>query len=241
MAQGRDVVDHVRAGGERGFHHRRAAGVDADRRAHRHAVLDRGDRALDLVAFPHRRRAGPRAFAADVDDRRAGLEHRRGVRLRLLGIVEELAAVGKAVGRDVEDAHDLRLVEPDRALAELQRRVRRAQPGPLRLGLGAELVGQALEHPVDARGRDQVALHHPPVARDGDRDEVRVGHAAREPDRVAGHGLRARDERQRLDVECRSQVINASSHRAVSLASGTIGARDVASAGRDMDPKQAQG
>jgi hypothetical protein len=35
------------------------------------------------------------------------------------------AAVRKAVGRDVEDAHHLRLVEPQHPLAELERRARR--------------------------------------------------------------------------------------------------------------------
>jgi hypothetical protein len=147
-------------GGQRGFHHRRAARVDAHRRAHRDRVLDRGDRALDLVAFPHRRRARAGALAADVEDCGAGLVHRRGVGFGFLGIVEELAAVGEAVGGDVENAHDLRLVEPDRARAELQRRVHRAQPGPLPPGLGTELVGQALEHPVDPRRRHKLALHH---------------------------------------------------------------------------------
>ena len=201
VPQRRDVVDQVCSRGERRLHHLGPARVDADRRAHRRAVLDRGNRTLDLVAFPHRGRAGPGAFPADVDNRRPGLVHRRGVRPGFLGIVEELAAVGEAVGRDVENAHDLRLVEPDRPLAQLQRRVRRGESGPLPPGLGPELVGQPLEHPVDARGGHQLALHHPALPGDGDGHEVGISHAPRQPDRVAGHGLRARDERERLDVD----------------------------------------
>ena len=83
--------------------------------------LDRRDHALQLVAFPHRCRAGPGAFAADIDQRRPRLEHCGGMGIGDLGIVHELAAIGKTVGRDIENAHHLRLIEPDRARAELQR------------------------------------------------------------------------------------------------------------------------
>ncbi len=43
-----------------------------------------------------------------------------------------LAAVGETVGRGVDDAHHLRLVEADRPLAQHQRRARRGQPRPVR-------------------------------------------------------------------------------------------------------------
>ena len=70
-----------------------------------------------------------------------------------------------------------------------------------RLGLGAEFVGEAFEHPIDPRRGRQLTLHDPAVAHDDDREQVRIGHPAREPDCIAGDGLRARDQRQRLDVE----------------------------------------
>src|SRR5690606_27348768 len=96
---------------------------------------------------------------------------------------------------------DLWLVEADRALAELERRMGRGQPRPLRLGLGTELVGQEGERLVDARRRDQLAPHHFAVAGDRDREQVRVSHAAGEADGVARNRLRAGDGRQGLDVE----------------------------------------
>ena len=86
-------------------------------------------------------RARPGRFAADVDDRRALRRHvRAGLGGR--GGIGELAAVGEAVGRGVDDAHHLRLVEADGALAELQRRPRRRQRLPLR---GHVLVEAALD------------------------------------------------------------------------------------------------
>ena len=65
---------------------------------------------------PKQSRARPGRFAAAVDHRRAaphimpGLN--RGFRIR------KLPAVGEAVRRNIEDADDLRLIEPDDALAE---------------------------------------------------------------------------------------------------------------------------
>ena len=66
--------------------------------------------------------------------------------------VGELAAVGEAVGRGVDDAHDLRLVEADGALAELQRRARRGQRGPLRGHVIVEAVFDALDRHQLGRG-----------------------------------------------------------------------------------------
>ena len=57
--------------------------------------------------------------------------------------IGELPAVGEAVGRGVDDAHDLRLVEPDGALAELQRRPRRGQRLPLRGHVVVEAVSRS--------------------------------------------------------------------------------------------------
>ena len=124
VAQSRNVVDQMRARAQRRLHHRRAPGVRTDRRASRSQPFDRRDHAFKLVAFPHRRCARTGAFAAHIDDRRARLKHGRGVGIGHIGIVHELPAIGEAVGRHVEDAHDLRLIEPDRARAALQRGVR---------------------------------------------------------------------------------------------------------------------
>ena len=53
---------------------------------------------------------GPRALAADVED--VGALVRQPQRVRDGGLRHpEAAAVGEAVGRDVDDAHDARLVE----------------------------------------------------------------------------------------------------------------------------------
>ena len=46
-------------------------------------------------------------------------------------VVQELAAVAETVGRDVEDADHLRLVEPDGPFAELERGVDVGQVCPL--------------------------------------------------------------------------------------------------------------
>ena len=71
VAQRGDVVDQVRARGQRGFHHRRTPRVDANRGAHCHGMLDRRHDALDLVAFPHRGRARPIALRPPAPAHRA--------------------------------------------------------------------------------------------------------------------------------------------------------------------------
>ncbi len=98
--------------------------------AARGQLLDHRQHPLDLVAFPHRRCAGTRGFAADIDDRGALGRHigaGLGGRCRI-GVG---AAIGKAVGRRVDDAHHLRLVESDRSLAQLQRDRGRGDPRPI--------------------------------------------------------------------------------------------------------------
>src|SRR5690606_8687791 len=138
---------------------------------------------------------------AYIDDRRTGLEHGRGVCVGLLRIVEELAAIGKAVGRHVEDAHDLRLVEADGPLSQLQRRMRRGETGPLRFSLGPDAVRQPSKRRIDPTRRDKIALHDFAVARGRDGKQVSIVHAAGETDSVAAYRLRAGGKRQRLDVE----------------------------------------
>ena len=67
--------------------------------------------------------------------------------------IGELAAVREAVGRDVDDAHHLRLVEADGALAELQRRPRGGQRLPLRGHVLVEALFDALDRHQLGRAR----------------------------------------------------------------------------------------
>jgi hypothetical protein len=119
--QCRDIVDHRGAGAERRFHHGRLARVDRDRGAGPGKLLDHRQHALYLVSFPDRARARAGGFAADVDDRRA---RRRHGMAGLCGGRSVLvpAAIREAVRGDVENGRDLRLIETDHPLADLQRR-----------------------------------------------------------------------------------------------------------------------
>jgi hypothetical protein len=107
-------------------HHRRLARVDGNcGAASRQLPHDRYD-PVDLVAFPNRSGAWPRGLAAHVDKRRALRRHSGARGSSILGSFE-LPAVGKAVGRGVDDPHDLRLIEADGALAHPERRTGRSQ------------------------------------------------------------------------------------------------------------------
>ena len=116
-AQGRDVIDDRRAGGQGAARHFRLRRVHADRHADALGQgLDHGHHAAQLLVRLDRVRARPRGLAADVDDGRALAHERQGL---LEGGVggEEAAAVRERIGRDVDDAHDAgeRQVErPDR-------------------------------------------------------------------------------------------------------------------------------
>ena len=69
----------------------------------------RRDHRQDARAAPRRRDrrgAGPRRFAADVDDVGARLASARGHAAIAASGVEEVAAVGEAVGRHVDHAHE---------------------------------------------------------------------------------------------------------------------------------------
>ena len=66
--QRRHVVHQPRAGRQRRLHHHRFASIDRHgRAARRERANDRLDPS-DLVAFPHRLRSGPGAFATHIDD-----------------------------------------------------------------------------------------------------------------------------------------------------------------------------
>ncbi len=129
MGQSGNVIDHPRSRHQRGLDHRGFARVDGHRRAARGELLDDRQDALDLVAFPHIVSAGPGRFAADVDQRRPCRRH-HGAGLGGGAGVGELAAIGETVGRGVDNAHNLRLVEPDCATAQLKRWTRGNDPGP---------------------------------------------------------------------------------------------------------------
>ena len=125
IEQRRNIVDQRRARRECGFHHRRFACVDRNRRAARDQPLDHGQNAFLLIFFPDHRRAGARRFTTDIDDRRTLRRHFDTECGGCGGIVEQIAAARKTVRRHIENCHDLRLIEPDHAFAELERRTRR--------------------------------------------------------------------------------------------------------------------
>ena len=186
----------MRAGGQRGLHHRGPARVGADCRTRPGQPLDRRDHAFQLVALPHRGRAGAGAFTADIDDRRAGLEHGGGMGIGDLGIVHELAAVRKTVGRDVEDAHHLRLVEPDGPRAAVERGMRALEAIELRLhragqpGQSCAQFAQRIKRPRGNRAA---------VARD-QRKAAGVNQPAGQPQRIAMLALRTVSQRDRAEV-----------------------------------------
>jgi len=163
-------------------------------------MRDHGDDALQFLPLPHRRRAGPCALAADVDQRGAGLEHVRGMRLGNAGPVEKFATVGEAVWGEVENPHHLRLVEPDDAGTQLERGMDAGEIGPLLLHRRRQVgqcrfeFGRGIE-----LARGDLAL----APRD-QREAAGIGKAAGEPQcRAAapiGFGLGAEREGDGLEI-----------------------------------------
>ncbi len=101
-AQRGDVVDELDAELDRAARHRRLRRVDRDGRAG-----EVGEHRLDALELLGRRDAGGARtgrLAADVDDRRAGLEHPPGGRHRGVGPQVD-TAVRERVRRDVQHAH----------------------------------------------------------------------------------------------------------------------------------------
>ena len=130
-SQGGDVIDQAGAGLKRRRHYFAFAGVDRDGRAARREAFDDRAHAFDFVLRPDLLRSGPSRLSADVQNGGALAGHpHAGFHRR--GRIFEPATVGEAVRSDVEDAHDLRLVEPDNSVTELQRRARAGQSFPLR-------------------------------------------------------------------------------------------------------------
>ena len=111
VRQRRDVVEDVGAGGGGPAHHLGLARIDGDPcLGARAQALDDGDDAAQLFLGGNVLGAGPRRLAADVEDVGAFLGKLQAVRDGRLRRSMQ-AAVGEAVGRDVDDAHDARPVE----------------------------------------------------------------------------------------------------------------------------------
>ena len=106
VAQAVDVVDHRRAGRDRGAHDFAFHRVDGNRCLEFSANrLDDRHNALDFGFGAHRRGARSGRLAADVEDIRAFGSQPLRVFQRLVHAVEA-PAVGKGIGCDVDDAHD---------------------------------------------------------------------------------------------------------------------------------------
>jgi hypothetical protein len=105
-----DVVDDPGAGFHRLAHDGRVAGVDRDDRAGLGQRPHHRQDARRLFLRRHRLRARPGGFATDVDDVGAGRQHGARVVDGMRGF-DEIAAVGEAVGRHVDDTHDQRPLE----------------------------------------------------------------------------------------------------------------------------------
>ena len=107
--QAPDVVDDCRAPVERPGGDARLDGVDRDRQAELDHRRQHRLKPRQFLVGRNRLRAaiGPGRFRADVEDVGALLGHGAGVRDGL-GRIDEVAAVGKGIRGDVEDAHDHR-------------------------------------------------------------------------------------------------------------------------------------
>ncbi len=115
-------------------HHRRLDRVDADPSSFARQRFHQRNDAFQLDVLRDRQRAGPRRFAADVNDVGTVGDHPARMVQRLVAVDEE-AAVGEGVRRDVEDAHHPRPFKAEAMIAkgeirQLQRRGARA-PDPL--------------------------------------------------------------------------------------------------------------
>ena len=106
VGEGRDVVYQAGTGIRCTCHHRGVSGVDRNRDAGppRHRLDHRKNAAL-LLVYADGLRTGPGQLAADVEDIGAFRLQLQCVGDRGAGI-QKLAAVGKAVGRHIDDAHD---------------------------------------------------------------------------------------------------------------------------------------
>jgi len=135
-------------------------------------------------------------------------------------IVEELAAVGEAVGGDVEDPHHLRLVEPDGPLAALEGRMDLLQVGPLRSPFVDQFGRKIAQRPEHFLGGGTLVRQNLAVVGQDNRKFVRVGEPAAEPDRVAIDALGTGYEPGGADVEFCHQSSIARRYRCRKASSG---------------------
>ena len=134
--------------------------------------LDHWTHPVDLDRRAYRLGARPGRFAADVDNRRSGRRHRPAPRDRRLG-GQRLAAVGEAVGRDVDHAHQPRPVERDAR----KRRTRRAERAILGIQIGCQIGRQVPA--VAGKLRERQAFRPPPAGMAGQDlagGKTRAGH-----------------------------------------------------------------
>ena len=120
-------------------------------------------------------------------------------------IVEELAPVRETVGRDVEDPHDLALIEPHRAGTQLQRRAGGGKRSPLRLGLHCQRIGQPRQNIAHIGHGNPAALDNLPAAPDNQRKAAGINHPAGQPHRFAILALGRFSQGNRAQVECVGQ------------------------------------
>ena len=145
VAERADVVHDAGAGRERGVHHRGAAGVDGNENPGPGERAHHRQHPAHLLFLAWRPRTGAGRFAAHVDDVRAGLGHGSAVRDRIpLGGM--VAAVGEAVGRHVEDAHQPRPVERKPADRAARRGEAGVESGDVVCDARGVLLGPAGEH-----------------------------------------------------------------------------------------------
>ena len=105
---GRHVVDDAGAGLQCGAGDGGLYGVNRKRNFDaRRQLFDHRHDAAQFLGFSHRLRARARGFAAEVENFRALRDQLQRVRDGP-GRIKKFSAVGKGVGRDVDDAHDER-------------------------------------------------------------------------------------------------------------------------------------
>ena len=109
----RDVIYHGGAGAERGACHRRLHGVDRheNRGVLSYQRLDHRDHPVELlVSRDIHRPTRPGRLPTDIDHYRAGTHQLISMGERRIG-ARKAAAIAEAIGSDVEDAGEDRLVE----------------------------------------------------------------------------------------------------------------------------------
>ena len=112
LAQGPDVVDDVGAQVQRLLHELGLVGIDRDRHAQAHGIAKDGDHTLAFLLQRDGGTAGSRGFTADIQDVGALAQQLLAMAQRSGGICM-LPAIGKRIGRGIDNAHDLRASQID--------------------------------------------------------------------------------------------------------------------------------